>query len=213
MKSGLTQKIEQNISENFKLYMLSLLFLCTGIVIGIYNVKYLNNIDRNDLSHYLNTFYQTVSTKDINYTSVFIEAMKNNIPVICAVWFLGLTIVGLPIVLIIDIIKGYALGFSFSLMVKSFGLNGVLISVLGIIPQNAVYIPCLLFVSVFAMNFSLMILKERYRQRLMSSLWSRVASYTGTFLIVIFIMFFGFLFETYATPNILKLVIHSIGGI
>lgn len=204
--------INKHIHENFWLYIIILLFTCIGIVIGIYTVKYLNISDRNELITFLNEFTSNVSAYDIDHKAIFLESVKNNIPLIAAIWFLGLTIVGIPVILIIDVIKGFTIGFSISFMINSLGLNGIWISLLGILPQNIIYIPCVIISSAIAIQYSLFLVKNKGFKRYSDNIISNAGMYSIVFIVLILIMSIGFLIEVYFTPGLMKLIVARLGS-
>lgn len=203
-----TDNLQTHFEENFYLYLISLLCIFTGIVLGIYCVKYLDVSEKRDLSNYMKIFTDSFSIENFNYKATFFEVLKNNIPMFIAIWFLGLTMVGIPIILILNIIKGFTVGFTSGFIISDIGgAKGVLITLIGILPQNIIYIPCIILISVIAMEFSLTFIKDRVNRQWTSNVHFKVLSYCGFFLIVLLIMFAGFILESYITPNIMKLII------
>lgn len=207
MKDNLIySSINKHIQDNFWLYVVSIFCLCTGIVLGIYSVKYMGTIDKNDLSSYITGFTSSFKDNGVQYKAIFFQTLKNNLPIIVITWFLGLTMIGLPVIIIIDLIKGFTLGFTISFMINSIGINGIWVSIIGIIPQNIIYIPCILFTSVIAMQFSLELLKDRGTKKWTSNIGMRISGYSITFVIASLFMVLGFSIESYITPNLIKLL-------
>lgn len=204
--------LNEHVQNNFWLYVVSLLCVCTGIVLGIYSVRYMGGFEKSDLTNYIKSFSSAIGSGNVDYKSIFIQTIKNNIPVLIAVWFLGLTMIGIPIILIIDILKGFTVGFTVSFIINGMGIKGMWVSLLGVLPQNIIYIPCIIFVSVLAMEFSLNILKDKNNKNWASSIWLKITSYSFSFILVMVIMIVGFTMESYLTPHILKIVIASIGS-
>lgn len=205
--------INKHVQNNFWLYVVSLLCVCTGIVMGIYSVKYMGGFEKSDLLSYLKNFGTAINSGGINYKSIFIETAKSNIPILLIVWFLGLTMIGIPVILIIDIIKGFTIGFSISFIINGMGIKGMWFSLLGVLPQNIIYVPCIIFASVLAMEFSLTILRDKANRQWTSNIWVRVTSYSISFMIVTAFMFVGFFMESYITPNMIKFIVASIGSV
>lgn len=199
--------INDHFQKNFWLYVVSLLCIFTGIVLGIYAVKYMGNYEQEELLGYLTSFTKNVSQTKFRYDSMFLDIVKNNIPIILAIWFLGLTMVGIPVILILDVIKGFTVGFTLSFMIKGFGAKGLGIVLLGVLPQNLLYIPCVMVASVIAMEFSLGIFRDKINKQWISNIWIKIASYSVTFVIVLLVMSIGFLVETFITPNLVRLII------
>ncbi|MBL4937895.1 stage II sporulation protein M [Clostridium sp. YIM B02515] len=203
----ITTSLNEHLQQNFWLYVISLFCVFTGIVLGIYAVKYMNNVENSDLLSYFTNFNQNISNGDFKYSMIISDIIKNNISIILAVWFLGLTMVGIPIILIIDIIKGFTLGFTISFIVKGLGTKGIGVILIGILPQNIIYIPCIIIASVVAMEFSLSILREKMNKQWVSSIWMKITSYSFIFILISVLMGVGFLLEAYATPNLIKIII------
>ncbi|MCM8711057.1 stage II sporulation protein M [Clostridium sp. SYSU_GA19001] len=197
----------KHIEDNFWLYIISMLCVFTGIVLGIYAVKYMGIVENENLLSYLNDFTKNIAGVSFQYKNMFLDILKNNFPLIIAIWFLGLTMVGIPVILIIDVIKGFTIGFTISFMIKSFGAKGIGMVLLGVLPQNIIYIPCIMLSSVIAMEFSLNILKDsRAKKHWIGGIGIRIVSYTIIFVMIFAVMCSGFLLETLVTPNLIKFI-------
>lgn len=199
--------LNDHIKENFWLYVVSLICIFTGMVLGVYTVKYMGDIYRTDLTSYFQGFTEYLSSESLDYKGVFLNTIRSNVPFIIFIWLLGMTMVGIPIILIIGIIKGYTLGFTISFIINSIGLKGIGIAIFGVIVQNVIYIPCMIIASVLAMEFSLNFLKERIDRRVKENIWIKMLSYSCSFLAIVAVMFIGFFMEAYIIPNILKIII------
>ncbi len=119
--------------------------------------------------------------------------------------------VGLPIIILINIYKGFSLGFTFSFFIYGLKEKGLLLSLLGVLPQNLIYIPCLIFLSVLSIEFSIGIVKEKFTKKYSPNTGS-VRNYTMMFLIVTGVMFIGFLFESFITPILINFALKGLGA-
>ncbi|MBV4418649.1 stage II sporulation protein M [Clostridium tyrobutyricum] len=207
LNGKVTELINKNVQDNFWLYVISLLCVCTGIVLGVYSVRYMGGFEKSDLLSYLNSFKNSIDNSSINYKSIFIETLKINVPMLVAIWFLGLTMIGIPIILIIDVLKGFTIGFASSFIIGEMGMKGIWFDLLGIFPQNIIYIPCIIFSSVLAMEFSLTMFRDRSNNQWKSHILLKLTSYSITFVFIIGIMCIGFILEVYLTPNMVKLIV------
>ncbi|WP_039655668.1 stage II sporulation protein M [Clostridium tyrobutyricum] len=207
LNGKVTELINKHVQDNFWLYVISLLCVCTGIVLGVYSVRYMGGFEKSDLLSYLNSFKNSIDNSSINYKSIFIETLKINVPMLVAIWFLGLTMIGIPVILIIDVLKGFTIGFASSFIIGEMGMKGIWFDLLGIFPQNIIYIPCIIFSSVLAMEFSLTMFRDRSNNQWKSHILLKLTSYSITFVFVIGIMCIGFILEVYLTPNMVKLIV------
>lgn len=190
--------------ENLCLYVLSAICICTGIVLGVYTVKYMSSFEKSDLLSYISSFSKVNSASGINYYEIFMQTIKNNVPVIFIIWFFGLTMIGIPLILVIDVIKGFTIGFTVTFFVSGLGINGVWLSMLSVVPQNIIYIPCIMIASVLAMEFSFRLIKNTSKRLFTKSIYSKIMAYTILFLVINVVMLLGFVFETYISPNIIR---------
>ena len=202
----------KHIQDNFWLYIATLLCFSIGVIVGIYTVQTMGNLDENVLINYLKNFTNSITVSNISYNTVLIEAVKTHFPLIIAMWLLGLTIVGIPIILIVDFIKGFTIGYTITVMIKALGMKGIGLSILMVLPQNFIYIPCILISSVIAMEFSLMLLRNKINRQWTSNMGSKIANYSFLFIFISLIMCLGFFLESYLTPNIIRLLVKNIGS-
>lgn len=209
--SKINISLKEHIRKNIFLYILTFLFLCIGIVIGMYTVKYMGQVEKDNLISWIVNFSKDMAINSSEKNYIFIKAVKNNIPMIILLWFLGLTMLGTPLILIIDLIKGFTIGFTSSLVINGLGSKGILINFLVLFPQNILYIPCIILSSVLAIEFSLSLLNST-RVLNKKNILLQATTYTTLFVIILAFMFIGFFIEGYITPNILKLIVNSIGS-
>ncbi|HBL06831.1 MULTISPECIES: stage II sporulation protein M [unclassified Clostridium] len=197
--------------ENIWMYLLTILFIATGMILGLYCVKYMGDVDKSTLINYITAFGSSSTLDGLSNKEILMGTLKNNIPIIIGFWFLGLTVVGLPIIILINIYKGFSLGFTFSFFIYGLKEKGLLLSLLGVLPQNLIYIPCLIFLSVLSIEFSIGIVKEKFTKKYSPNTGS-VKNYTMMFLIVTGVMFIGFLFESFITPILINFALKGLGA-
>lgn len=198
------------IEKNFWLYVVTVLCLCTGIVLGIYATSYMKTVDKTELTSYLNSFLTNIKAGDVKHLIIAKEAIINNLIFIAAIWFLGLTIVGIPVSLIVNVIKGFTLGFTMNFFLQTIGTKGLGLSLLLVLPQNLIYIPCIIIASVISMEFSLNLLRENIYKKWTSNLGIKITQYTLSMTALFAIMLVGVLFEAYLSPIIVRYLIPSL---
>ncbi|HEY5562501.1 MAG TPA: stage II sporulation protein M [Clostridiaceae bacterium] len=204
-KIPLFEAFNNHFKANIWLYMISLLCLCTGIVIGIYVVKDMGNMDKGLLGDYLNSLMKISKDGTLSGKEVFLQAFKNSMPFLLVIWFLGLTLIGIPFILVLDLLKGFTFGFSIGFILNDMSFKGITFVLLEILPQNIFYIPGIIIASVVAMNFSLRILKELNRGNL-PRLWTKISNYSIMFICLSVLVLIGSLIQGYVDPKFLNIV-------
>lgn len=201
----LLQGFTEHFNRNLFLYAITLLFMCIGIVIGVYSVKYMDVSVKTELVKFLMTCSEGLNSESIDKKYILYNALKNNFSIILVIWFLGLTLLGSPLILVVDIIKGFTIGFTSSIIISGFGTKGVLLNLLAIFPQNLIYLPCIIISSVLAIEFSIFLLKNKSVNR--ESNLIQIMSYSSIYAFLVIIVVLGCIVEVYFTPNMLKILV------
>ena len=77
---------------------------------------YKRQVDGKDLSDYFTGFVKSITNQEIKTHELLLSIIKNNILTVVLIIALGFTIFGAPLILIIDLIKGFTLGYTLSLI-------------------------------------------------------------------------------------------------
>ena len=186
-------------------FFIVLIMFCLGISFGLYTVKYMGDSDRSDLTNYFLSFTNYIGNEPINYGNLLFEVIKKNILIIVPIFLLGLTFFGAPIILVLDLLKGFTLGYTFSFMVTTFEGKGIGLALVSVVPQNLIYIPCFIALSVISLSMS----TERFKGKFFKNGKNKTFLGDGILnkLIIIIILFvIGILIETYISPSLIKFV-------
>lgn len=197
----------KHISDNFWFYIISLMAISTGVVLSMYVVKYMGSSNKEAVIKYFESFTYNFNKETFNSAQIFREAIKNNIFYIIFIWLLGITAIGIPFILILDFIKGFTLGFSLGFIMLGLKTQGIWVGLLGIMPQNILFIPCILLGSVIAIRFSADRLKNKLNRRMVENYGTKFYNYTIAYVFIMFIMIIGFLYQAYISPPIIKALI------
>lgn len=200
----LNDSIGKNINENIGIYFTVTLFFAIGIAAGAFTVKTLNSADKQDMVIYLNRFFQVINSENVQRSSVLFQSIKNNFQTVFFIWILSITIIGVPGTLLITSFKGFIVGFAVSFLINGFGLKGFILTLIAVLPQNILYIPCLLIISAVSLNFSIQLFRKKVNRKLSNYTGENIFSYTYTVLLFFAVMCIGSLIEAYISPLILK---------
>ncbi|HWP95878.1 MAG TPA: stage II sporulation protein M [Syntrophomonadaceae bacterium] len=196
--------IKRHISENRWQYIIMTLIFLSGVVMGNYKVPGLQGGVKSTLLALVDGYLQGGMEGSLQGSSILYHAFLTQGSTLLAIWFLGLTVLGLPLILAIIFMRGYSLGFTLGFLIRAKGGGGALIGLLTIIPQNLVYIPFLLIWAVVATNFSLQVLRGNPSG--FSGLLRRLMSYCLLMLFFLLLCLVGAFIEAYLSPWLLSLV-------
>lgn len=195
----------ESLKENKITFLWVLLFFLVGIVLGSYTVYYMSDFNRVEITTYFNNFLEFLGGNSVAYTSILVDSIKSIIPMVVIIVLLGYTAVGTPIILMMDLAKGYVIGFTFSLIVSMLGSKGVMLVLSGLMLQNLIFIPIIMLISVLAIRHSVTKLKMGVsRDRVKLDVSRAYLNFQGLLSLIIIS---GILIETYISPNLIRLVI------
>ena len=195
----------ESLKENKITFLWVLLFFLVGIVLGSYTVYYMSDFNRVEITTYFNNFLEFLGGNSVAYTSILVDSIKSILPMVVIIVLLGYTAVGTPIILMMDLAKGYVIGFTFSLIVSMLGSKGVMLVLSGLMLQNLIFIPIIMLISVLAIRHSVTKLKMGVsRDRVRLDVSRAYLNFQGLLSLIIIS---GILIETYISPNLIRLVI------
>lgn len=195
----------ESLKENKITFLWVLLFFLVGIVLGSYTVYYMSDFNRVEITNYFNNFLGFLNGNSVAYTSILVDSIKNVLPMVVIIILLGYTAVGIPVILMMDLAKGYVIGFTFSLIVSILGGKGLMLVLSGLMLQNLIFIPIIMLISILAIKHSMTKLKMgASRERIKLDISKAYLNFQG--LLSLFIIS-GILIETYISPNLIRLVI------
>lgn len=204
MRRRVNESFARNIRDNIGVYFVVTLFFTIGIAAGAFTVKALDYTQKQDLVSYLNRFFQILTSQNVDKGTIFFQSIKMNFETILFIWILSITVIGVPITLIITAFRGFIIGFTISFLIDGLGWKGIFFTLIAVIPQNIIYIPCLLIVSAISVSFSITVVRRKLKKNLIGASKINIASYTASVVIIFIIMSLGSLFEAYASPVLLK---------
>lgn len=199
----LRQRLKQHIRNNRWQYIVIGLVFLVGLVMGSQKVEGLEGGVRDYLRQMIDNYLQEGRQAPIYGPGILMAALVTQAKTVLAIWFLGLTVIGVPLILGVIFLRGYALGFTVGFLVHQKGGAGVVMSILSILPQNLVYIPLLIIWAVIAVNFSSYLVGRNSGVSLSKTLINY------SLLLAIFLVLFtaGAFIEAYLSPWFLSLIL------
>jgi|LFRM01.1.fsa_nt_gb stage II sporulation protein M len=193
----------RHIKEHALLYIIVVTFFFFGIFCGCYVVKHINASQQGELLNYLDVFLKGLSEWDIDPGAAAQHAVLNNLKIVLYIWFLGLTVIGIPLVLLIVFARGFVMGFTVGFLVQQKGGAGILIAVLAILPPSLLNIPALIVGAAFALTFSGWLVRGRYKYE-NSPLFKFLGAYCAVMLLIALVSAAAGFIEVYISPTFLQ---------
>jgi len=98
--------------DNLRLYSAAIFFLVLGITLGALALKTLTFEENTELAEYINVFLSGLPNTELDKFLLTQKSLMTNLKTIFLIWFLGLTVVGAPLIMVVLSLKGFVLGFT-----------------------------------------------------------------------------------------------------
>ena len=113
-------KLLSKIKLNKKIVIFLAIISGIAIISGSLLVVLLDKSDKIMISSYLTNFINDLSQYKIEYISVLEDSLINYITLILGIWLLGISVIGLPILLLMFFSKTFILGFSIGSIINCY---------------------------------------------------------------------------------------------
>lgn len=196
--------IKEHIKQNYKEYVIVLIFFISGIFLGVFFVNQTNTNQITDVHQYLQNFINEIkNTSSINQMQILKSTLIDKLYLTIAIWFFGTTVVGIPIVFGIVAYRGFCLGYTISAIISFMGFTkGFTFVLVTLVLQNVLFIPFLFGLAVSGYKFYKSIIKDRKKENM------KIAFFRHT--IFSTLMFIGLcissVVEIFISTNLLKMI-------
>src|SRR3954463_7129140 len=212
MKKKVYQNIVvMHIREHSSIYLFVIVLFLMGVIFGAVVVNSLSFTQKEDLYYYLSQFFGQVTTgKMVTSNDVFMQSLFHNSKFVGLMGLLGISIIGLPIILIFLFMKGMVVGFTVGFLVNQMGWNGFLLSFVSVLPQNFIIIPVFIVTATLAVSISLKMIRRQFMKKISEPILPLLGRYALVFVVAGLFLVIAALFEAYISPSLMKTVIETV---
>ncbi|NLJ77800.1 MAG: stage II sporulation protein M [Tissierellia bacterium] len=208
MYNGMKRWLFKQFQNNFIYYFIITILFVLGIAIGSITIKILDMEQKDRIIMFLNSFFKSIEGNTFENISILKQSIIDNFKTIVFIWITGTIVIGLVVIPIIILFRGFAMGFTVGFLVNEYGIKGLFFCILGIFPHNLLIIPSI--ISIASMGMALSIKKFRRKDLRIGSktFQSNAINYSISVLFFSIFVLIGCLVEAYISPTFLRLL-HS----
>lgn len=212
MKKKMYQNnVVNHLRDYSSIYLFVVVLFLMGVIFGAVIVNSLSISQKEDLFYYLSQFFGQAATGEvIQAKDLFIQSFFHNSKFIGLIWILGISIIGLPVILILLFIKGITVGFTVGFLVNQMGWNGFLLSFVSILPQNLVIIPVYIIMASLSVVFSMKMIRNQFMKKMTQPVLPQFFRYLFSFGVAVIFIAGAAGIEALISPALLKTVIASV---
>lgn len=113
-----------HLKNNIREYCIVLVLFLIGLIFGIIFVNNASETQIEEITSYLDEFVNSLKTNaQIDKGTLLKDCLISNFLLALALWFVGSTVIGIPIVYGIVIYRGFCLGYTISSIVATLGIG------------------------------------------------------------------------------------------
>lgn len=146
-----------------KLFILVFAITLLCFLAGTLLISMLSKSNKELIINSLNNFYTSLKENKISSTNLLYKTMTSNLILNIIIWVLGISIIGIPIVIFILGFKSLSLGFTISSLIYTYKFNGLLKAIIYLIP-NIINIFIVFVLVYYSISFSINLFNYLFRK-------------------------------------------------
>jgi stage II sporulation protein M len=198
-----TLRLRQIVSEYFRerIFLLALVFILflMGLVFGVLAAGVLDPDQKTSLMNYIN---QSLHGEVYQQSSAYArQTVTAHIQTVFFLFFMGISVIGVPLALLLIFTRGFVIGFSASFLFHTMGFKGIILTLAGIIPHNLLIIPALFLMVIAIIDCAAALSKIRFTKKQVS-IGEELVKCALLTLVVLIVMILAGCVQGYVTPLI-----------
>lgn len=203
--------LNETVKKEKNILIFNTIIFLVGIVLGSLFINFITNDDKKLLIEQVSTFFSNIKklTSDIFGFESFLSILFNNLLVLSIIFVLGISMIGIPIVIFILFFKGFMLGTTISTIILKYSIKGIVGAILYIFPVCILTICVYLFMCFYAIYVSKKFLRAFLKKDSLN-FKQFLGKYLLSFIVSIMLILLLSLLDAYLTPLLLKLFTYLI---
>ena len=200
-------KLLNNIRFEKKYVLFTLVLVLLGILTGSLFIVILDKTDKNIVIEYITEFINNIKNNNINSLDLLKNTLLTNYIIVIIFAIIGFSFFFFPINILILFYKSFIIGFTLSSFILTYSLKGLLLSIIYIFPHLIINILLFSLITAFTVQNSINMIKYIIKRQNIN-MRHYFNKYFSILLIIIIILLFTGLYESYIMPTLLKLIVN-----
>jgi stage II sporulation protein M len=195
----LREVVSDYLRERVFLLALVLILFLMGIIFGVLAASVLEKEQQRDLLSFVSQgLHGEVLLQNSIYTR---QTVLSNLQTVFFLFFMGISVIGVPLALLLVFTRGFILGFSTGFLFQTMGFKGLLLSITGVLPHNLIILPALFLMVIAIIDCAAALTKIRFTKKQIS-IGEELLKCAIITVVVIVLMAIGGFVQGYVTPVI-----------
>lgn len=194
--------------NNFLVLILGIFIL--GLIFGSIYITILGKSEKTLIINSVGNYFNEIKSVNFdNGINVFKNSLISNLLYNISMWLLGLSAIGLPVIIIMVFFKSFVLSFSVSSIIAKYGFKGILGALLYIFPSPLITGIFSIILGTYSIIISVKLIRSAFTKQTIN-FKSFMGKYFFILLISILVSVLCALIDAFASPYILKLFTNFI---
>ena len=197
-------------SKNNRNYLLffTILFII-GIIAGSFMAVLISETDKKLVFDSLEDFKLVLLENKINFFQTFLNTIGSNMLYVVTIWLLGISIIGIPIILFLFFKEAFVIGFAVASIFINYKLKGILFAFFYVFPHHLINILASFILLIYAIGFSFHLIEAILKKRTID-FKIMMRKYKAILLLSIIIFTFTAILESFLMPFLLKIILQLL---
>ena len=120
------------------LYLVLIVVILLGMGTALFYQFFLGKDLKGDIVVQMNQFFTSIKDGNLNFSVTLQNSLSSNGISLFVIWIFGISIIGIPFILIHLFLKSFILFFSFVSIIANYHFKGIFLSVVYIFPHQIV---------------------------------------------------------------------------
>lgn len=195
---------KKEIKKNRKrrLFKILLVLMILSFLFGVLYVAILSENDKALIKSSMDAFFASIQSNSYLQNDAFSHNVLSNVVLSFLVWLLGISMIGIPISVFYLVFKSFVFGFSLSSMIYTYGISGIVPSIIYSFPLF-LNLGIIFLLTFYAVNFSKKLYWYLFKKREID-LKKMIRVYSKFLGILLIILLINSLLSSYLVPILLK---------
>lgn len=192
------KKIKKN-----KLLLFLIIITFISFLLGVFFIAVISKDNQELVRNTINSYFLNINEGKIQYLKNLWSILSSNLILILFIWIMGISIVGVIICLLLLIYKSFLVGFSFTSILYTYGVKGVISGIVYILPE--VFNLFIVFIlTYYSISFSILLFKYLFKKKDYNRIF--VKRYLKLFAGCALFIVVSSLISSFIIPNLLRII-------
>ena len=199
-------KLTYKLKTNKKVIIFLLVLTTIGIISGTIFSLVISSDDKTLVLNQINGFFESIKNNSLNPLEAFKNSVIDNYSVTLVIWLLGISIIGLPIIILLFFSKSFIIGFTIGNIIMNYKVKGLIISLIYIFPHHIINILLYTILIIYSLALSVKLIYSIFKRKSID-----FKPIINKYLYILLICIVGFcltsLYEAFIMPKLINLIL------